>query len=201
MGCGYWHIWTLAGRIAVSGRSNPAVDEDAVDLLEVQDADLVAHRFDERTQAKTSSSSGLRRRPAFGRHNSLTCAPTMSSSILKLGVNIDHIATLREARYRGRGAGEPDPVAAAAAAEAAGCHGITAHLREDRRHIQDRDVWRLRETVKTRLNLEMANTPEIVTIALTVKPEIVIRERVLCLAIPGCPPALWQTRGVCVHEN
>lgn len=93
--------------------------------------------------------------------------------MLKLGVNIDHVATLREARYRGREAGEPDPVAAAEVCEAAGAHGITAHLREDRRHIQDRDVWRLRERVKTRLNLEMANTPEIVEIALKLKPDIV----------------------------
>jgi len=93
--------------------------------------------------------------------------------MLKLGVNIDHVATLREARYRGRGHGEPDPVAAALACEAAGAHGITAHLREDRRHIQDRDVWRLRETIKTRLNLEMVNSPEIVSIALKLKPDIV----------------------------
>src|SRR2546422_6692643 len=75
---------------------------------------------------------------------------------LKLGVNIDHIATLREARYRGREHGEPDPVAGALACEAAGAHGITAHLREDRRHIQDRDIWQLRKVIKTRLNLEMA---------------------------------------------
>ena len=93
--------------------------------------------------------------------------------MLKLGVNIDHVATLREARYRGRGLGEPDPVEAARICEAAGAHGITAHLREDRRHIQDRDVWKLREVVKTRLNLEMANTPEIIEIALKLKPEIV----------------------------
>jgi pyridoxine 5-phosphate synthase len=93
--------------------------------------------------------------------------------MLKLGVNIDHVATLREARYRGRGFGEPDPVAAAKICEAAGCHGITAHLREDRRHIQDRDVWKLREVVKTRLNLEMANVPEIAAIALKLKPDIV----------------------------
>ena len=93
--------------------------------------------------------------------------------MLKLGVNIDHLATLREARYRGRGRGEPDPVLAALACEAAGAHGITAHLREDRRHIQDRDVWKLREVVKTRLNLEMANVPEIVAIALKLKPDIV----------------------------
>jgi pyridoxine 5-phosphate synthase len=93
--------------------------------------------------------------------------------MLKLGVNIDHVATVREARYRGRGRGEPDPVAAALACEAAGAHGITAHLREDRRHIQDRDVWKLREVIKTALNLEMANAPEIVEIAVKLKPHIV----------------------------
>jgi pyridoxine 5''-phosphate synthase len=93
--------------------------------------------------------------------------------MLKLGVNIDHVATVREARYRGRETGEPDPVAAALASEAAGAHGITAHLREDRRHIQDRDVWRLRQVIKTRLNLEMANSPEIVEIALKLKPDII----------------------------
>src|SRR5213593_5274031 len=90
-------------------------------------------------------------------------------AMLKLGVNIDHVATLREARYRGRGWGEPDPIAAALACEAAGAHGITAHLREDRRHILDRDVWKLRAVIRTRLNLEMANTPAIVEIALKVK--------------------------------
>ena len=93
--------------------------------------------------------------------------------MLKLGVNVDHVATVREARYRGRGRGEPDPVAAALACEAAGAHGITAHLREDRRHIQDRDVWKLREVIKTRLNLEMANSPEIIAIAVRLKPDIV----------------------------
>lgn len=93
--------------------------------------------------------------------------------MLKLGVNIDHVATLREARYRGLNRGEPDPVDAAIAAEAAGAHGITAHLREDRRHILDRDVWALRRVVKTRLNLEMANAPEIVAIALQLRPHIV----------------------------
>jgi pyridoxine 5-phosphate synthase len=93
--------------------------------------------------------------------------------MLKLGVNIDHIATLREARYRGRGFGEPSPVEAARICVAAGAHGITAHLREDRRHIQDRDVWELREKVETRLNLEMANLPEIIAIALEVRPAIV----------------------------
>jgi pyridoxine 5-phosphate synthase len=93
--------------------------------------------------------------------------------MLKLGVNIDHVATVREARYRSLAAGEPDPVAAALQCEAAGAHGITAHLREDRRHIQDRDIWKLREVIQTRLNLEMGNTPEIVAIALKLKPHIV----------------------------
>jgi pyridoxine 5-phosphate synthase len=93
--------------------------------------------------------------------------------MLKLGVNIDHVATLREARYRGRGFGEPDPVKATQLCEAAGAHGITAHLREDRRHIQDRDIWKLREAIKTRLNLEMAVVPEIIGIALKLKPDIV----------------------------
>ena len=92
---------------------------------------------------------------------------------LKLGVNIDHVATLREARYRGLGRGEPDPVEAARICEQAGAHGITAHLREDRRHIQDRDVKLLRETVRTRLNLEMANVPEMVRLAIELKPDIV----------------------------
>jgi pyridoxine 5-phosphate synthase len=93
--------------------------------------------------------------------------------MLKLGVNIDHIATLREARYRGRGFGEPNPVEAARICEAAGAHGITAHLREDRRHVQDRDILELREKIETRLNLEMANAPEIISIALKLRPEIV----------------------------
>jgi pyridoxine 5-phosphate synthase len=85
----------------------------------------------------------------------------------KLGVNIDHIATLRETRKTN----EPDPVAAAVIAELAGCHGITVHLRSDRRHIQDRDVELLRETVKTRLNLEMAATEEMIRFAREVKPD------------------------------
>jgi pyridoxine 5-phosphate synthase len=92
---------------------------------------------------------------------------------LKLGVNIDHVATLREARYRGRDTGEPDPIEAARLCEDAGADGITVHLREDRRHIQDRDVWKLRATIGTRLNLELANTPAIVDIALRLKPNIV----------------------------
>lgn len=93
--------------------------------------------------------------------------------MLKLGVNVDHVATLREARYRGLAHGEPEPLEAALICEAAGAHGITAHLREDRRHMQDRDIWNLRRAVKTRLNLEMANSPEILAIALQVKPDIV----------------------------
>lgn len=93
--------------------------------------------------------------------------------MLKLGVNIDHVATLREARYRGRDTGEPDPIEAALICESAGAHGITAHLREDRRHMLDRDIRTLRQVIKTRLNLEMANTPEILAIALEVKPNIV----------------------------
>ena len=122
--------------------------------------------------------------------------------MLKLGVNIDHVATLREARYRRRESGEPDPVAAALACEAAGAHGITAHLREDRRHIQDRNVWALRKEIGTRLNLEMANTPEIVAIALKVKPDIVCivperREEVTTeggLDVIGSADALTETR-------
>lgn len=122
--------------------------------------------------------------------------------MLKLGVNIDHVATLREARYRGRGAGEPDPVAAALACEAAGAHGITAHLREDRRHIQDRDIWGLRQSIRTRLNLEMANSPEILEIALRLKPDIVClvperREEVTTeggLEVAAHLPGLRETR-------
>jgi pyridoxine 5-phosphate synthase len=85
----------------------------------------------------------------------------------RLGVNIDHVATLRQARR----AKEPDPVQAAVLAELAGAHGITVHLRSDRRHIQDRDVEILRQVVKTRLNIELAGTQEMVRIALTVKPQ------------------------------
>lgn len=88
---------------------------------------------------------------------------------VRLGVNVDHIATIREAR-RGR---EPDPVAAAVLAELAGADGITVHLRGDRRHIQDRDVDLLRRTIVTRLNLEAAATPQMVTVAATHKPDTV----------------------------
>ena len=110
---------------------------------------------------------------AFGTENLFEKNIISNFVMLKLGVNIDQVATLREARYRGRGFGEPDPVEAARICEAAGAHGITAHLREDRRHIQDRDIWDLREKIETRLNLEMANVPEIIGIALKVRPAIV----------------------------
>lgn len=85
---------------------------------------------------------------------------------MKLGINIDHVATLRQAR-RGE---TPDPIHAAVLCELAGCDSIVCHLREDRRHIQDRDVYTLKKTVKTRLNLEMALSNDIVGIALDVKP-------------------------------
>jgi len=86
---------------------------------------------------------------------------------IRLGVNIDHVATIRQAR----GGREPDPVRAAVLAELGGADGITVHLREDRRHIQDRDVRLLRETIQTRLNLEASITPEIVAIAVDVQPD------------------------------
>jgi pyridoxine 5-phosphate synthase len=89
--------------------------------------------------------------------------------VLTLGVNIDHVATIRQARRTV----EPDPVAAAVLAELAGADGITVHLREDRRHIQYRDVYVLRQTVRTHLNLEMAPTDEMVAIALNIKPDYV----------------------------
>jgi pyridoxine 5-phosphate synthase len=98
--------------------------------------------------------------------------------MILLGVNIDHCATLRQARYRDATATtghavEPDPVTFALLAERAGADGITVHLREDRRHIQERDVWRLRESIGTRLNLEMACTPAMTEFALQLKPEFV----------------------------
>lgn len=86
-----------------------------------------------------------------------------------LGVNIDHVATIRQARRTV----EPDPIAAAVLAELAGADGITVHLREDRRHIQDRDVRLLRQSVRTHLNLEMAATDEMVAIALDIRPDYV----------------------------
>lgn len=90
-----------------------------------------------------------------------------SRYLCRLGVNVDHVATLRQ----NRGTAYPDPVSAAAGAEAAGAHQITVHLREDRRHIQDRDLAILRQTVQTRLNLEMAATADMVRIAARIKPD------------------------------
>ena len=96
------------------------------------------------------------------------------TSGLRLGVNIDHVATLRQARYAtmpdSKNA-EPDPIAIAGICERAGAHGITAHLRADRRHMQDRDIERLRSSIMTKLNLELGNTPEIVDIALRILPD------------------------------
>ncbi|XTZ19892.1 MAG: pyridoxine 5'-phosphate synthase [cyanobacterium endosymbiont of Rhopalodia fuxianensis] len=89
--------------------------------------------------------------------------------MLTLGVNIDHVATIRQARRTV----EPDPIAAAVLAELGGANGITTHLREDRRHIQDIDVRLLRKTVRTHLNLEMAATDEMVVLALDIKPDYV----------------------------
>jgi pyridoxine 5-phosphate synthase len=95
-------------------------------------------------------------------------------SALRLGVNIDHVATLRQARYAAMPESknaEPDPVAAAAVCERAGANGIVAHLRADRRHIHDRDIQRLRANIMTKLNLEMGNTPQILDAALRIVPD------------------------------
>ncbi len=98
--------------------------------------------------------------------------------MIKLGVNIDHCATLRQARYRdisptSKIIVEPDPIDLALLAERAGADSITAHLREDRRHIVDRDISELRKNLTTKLNLEMACTPEMLAIALKIKPDYV----------------------------
>jgi len=114
------------------------------------------------------------------------------SARLRLGVNIDHVASLRQAR---RGA-YPDVMVAARICESAGAYGITVHLREDRRHIQDADVYRLRESLKTSLNLEMANSPEILAIALDVGPDEVclVPERRQELTTEGGLDAAGQKR-------
>ena len=93
---------------------------------------------------------------------------------LRLGVNVAHVATLRQVRYAGMSDSknaEPDPVAVAGMCERAGAHGIVDHLRSDRRHMQDRDIDRLRQNIMTKLNLEMGNTPEIVDVALRIVPD------------------------------
>ena len=87
--------------------------------------------------------------------------------MVRLGVNVDHVATVRQAR----GGKEPDPIAAAILVDLAGADGIVCHLREDRRHIQDKDVINLKKRITTRLNLEMSIAPEIVKIALKIKPD------------------------------
>ena len=107
-----------------------------------------------------------------------------------LSVNIDHVATIREARRTN----EPDPVAAAAICESAGAHGITIHLRGDRRHIQHRDVKVLRETVKTKLNIEMAPTEEMIGIALDVIPDQVT-------LVPELPGEITTTGGLDCTRN
>ncbi len=106
-----------------------------------------------------------------------------------LGLNIDHIATIRQAR----GGKEPDPIAAAILGEIAGALGITAHLREDRRHIQDRDIRLLKEVVTTHLNLEMACTPEMVAIALDIVPGMVT-------LVPEKREEKTTEGGLAVHE-
>jgi pyridoxine 5-phosphate synthase len=99
----------------------------------------------------------------------MPCEIVEVGSMPRLAVNVDHVANIRQARR----IDIPDPVTAAALAELAGAHGIVVHLREDRRHIQDRDVRLLRETVKTKLNLEMAATREMVGLAGKIKPDLV----------------------------
>ncbi len=108
----------------------------------------------------------------------------------KLAVNVDHVATIRQARC-GK---EPDPVAAAAIAELAGADGIIVHLREDRRHIQDRDLKLLRHTVKTRLNMEMAATDEMIAMAIAVKPD-------MCTLVPEKRQELTTEGGLDVRMN
>jgi pyridoxine 5-phosphate synthase len=109
---------------------------------------------------------------------------------MRLGVNIDHIATIREARK----AREPEPVAAAVIAELAGAEGITVHLRGDRRHIQDRDVEVLRAAIGTRLNIEMAATPEMIAIASRVRPWQVT-------LVPEKPDEVTTTGGLDVAQR
>lgn len=104
---------------------------------------------------------------------------------MRLGVNIDHIATIRQARK----ASEPDPVHAAVLAELAGADGITIHLRQDRRHIQDRDVELLRQVIKTKLNMEMATTMEMVKTALRFKPD-------MCTLVPETAEEITTTGGL-----
>jgi len=109
---------------------------------------------------------------------------------MRLGLNIDHIATIREARK----AREPEPVTAAVIAELAGAEGITVHLRGDRRHIQDRDVELLRQVIATKLNIEMAATPEMVEIACRLRPDQVT-------LVPERPDEVTTTGGLDVVQH
>lgn len=110
--------------------------------------------------------------------------------MVKLGVNIDHVATVRQARR----INEPDPVYAVTLAELGGADGITIHLREDRRHIQDRDVYLIKEVAKTRLNLEMACVDEIINIAMDVKPD-------MCTLVPEKREEITTEGGLDVIQN
>src|SRR5919202_6411392 len=116
---------------------------------------------------------------------------------LRLGVNVGHVATLRQARYatmpESKNA-EPDLLVAARICESAGANGIVAHLRSDRRHVQDRDIERLRQNIMTKLNLEMGNTQEIVDIALRILPDEV------CL-VPEKREEVTTEGGLDVVEN
>jgi pyridoxine 5-phosphate synthase len=114
----------------------------------------------------------------------------MDKQLILLGVNIDHVATLRQARR----SPYPEPVQAALIAEQAGADGITAHLREDRRHIQDRDIFLLKDMLHTRLNMEMAVTDEMLTIALKVKPQA-------CCLVPEKRAELTTEGGLDVASN
>lgn len=112
----------------------------------------------------------------------------------RLAINVDHVATIRQAR----GISEPDPVAAAAICELAGAAGIVVHLREDRRHIQDRDVLLLRQTIKSKLNLEMGANKEIIDIALGLKPDLItlVPEKREELTTEGGLDVLSQTKKI-----
>ncbi|MCK4841360.1 MAG: pyridoxine 5'-phosphate synthase [Methylococcales bacterium] len=114
----------------------------------------------------------------------------MKKQTILLGVNIDHVATLRQAR----GTSYPNPIQAALVAEQAGADGITAHLREDRRHIQDRDIYLLKEMLHTRLNMEMAVTDEMIAIAVDVKPYA-------CCLVPEKREELTTEGGLDVASN
>lgn len=154
--------------VAVRG-TLASVDEDLVlDLTVLRISPPRAHRLqaDPGEQARRTLRGGRDRLPGV-RLDHPGCQVGAKMTRVRLGVNVDHVATLRQAR----GARYPDPVAAALLAESAGADQITVHLREDRRHIQERDLRILRETVQTRLNLECAAVGEIVALACEVRPD------------------------------